>query len=129
MRCYKFFQFLTFKSIFTLTRVCNNSYLILKHLCFYRRVPSLLEYFSYIFHHSSFLVGPVCSFKDYMDFIVGDDMARAKKVCRKLALPLSSTELLIITFITKWKRFCVTSRLLWFFCFVCLFGCLFLHKK
>lgn len=44
-----------------------------------RRFPSLLEYFSYIFHHSSFLVGPVCSFKDYMDFIMGEDMARAKK--------------------------------------------------
>ncbi|XP_015757322.1 PREDICTED: membrane-bound O-acyltransferase domain-containing protein 2-like [Acropora digitifera] len=43
------------------------------------RFPSLLEYFSYIFHHSSFLVGPVCSFKDYMDFIMGEDMARAKK--------------------------------------------------
>jgi len=44
-----------------------------------RRFPSLLEYFSYIFYHSSFLVGPVCSFKDYMDFIIGEDMARAKK--------------------------------------------------
>lgn len=41
------------------------------------RVPSFLEYFGYIFHHSMLLAGPVCSFKDYMDFIEGRDIARA----------------------------------------------------
>ena len=43
----------------------------------YRRVPSPLEYFGYIFHHSMLLVGPVCTFKEYMDFIEGRDIARA----------------------------------------------------
>ena len=46
-------------------------------LLFGRRVPSLLEYFGYMFHHSMLLAGPVCSFKDYMDFIEGRDIARA----------------------------------------------------
>jgi len=42
-----------------------------------KRVPSPLEYFGYIFHHSMLLVGPVCTFKEYMDFIEGRDIARA----------------------------------------------------
>ena len=47
-------------------------------MCFFdRRVPSLLEYFGYLFHHSTMLVGPVCTFSDYMDFIEGRDIARA----------------------------------------------------
>ncbi|KAJ7361775.1 Lysophospholipid acyltransferase 2 [Desmophyllum pertusum] len=41
------------------------------------RVPSLLEYFGYMFHHSMLLAGPVCTFNDYMDFIEGRDIARA----------------------------------------------------
>ena len=47
-------------------------------MCFFdRRVPSLLEYFGYLLNHSTLLVGPVCTFNDYMDFIEGRDIARA----------------------------------------------------
>jgi len=46
-------------------------------ICFGRRVPSLLEYFGYTFHHSMLLAGPACTFNDYIDFIEGRDIARA----------------------------------------------------
>jgi len=42
-----------------------------------KRVPSLLEYFGYTFHHSMLLAGPACTFNDYIDFIEGRDIARA----------------------------------------------------
>lgn len=41
------------------------------------RIPSILEYFGYMFHHSTLLAGPVCTFNDYMDFIEGRDIAPA----------------------------------------------------
>ena len=50
---------------------------------FYRRVPSLLEYFGYMFHHSILLAGPLCTFNDYMDFIEGRDIARATDQVRQ----------------------------------------------
>nr|XP_058944698.1 lysophospholipid acyltransferase 6-like isoform X2 [Pocillopora verrucosa] len=42
--------------------------------CRLEKVPSLLEYFSYLFHYSTILVGPVCTFKDFSDFINGSDI-------------------------------------------------------
>lgn len=42
-----------------------------------RRMPSFLEYYGYIFHHSMLLVGPVCSYKEYIDFIEGHDIRQA----------------------------------------------------
>ena len=40
----------------------------------YRKIPSLLEYFGYLFHYSTILVGPVCTFKEFNDFIDGSDI-------------------------------------------------------
>ena len=40
-------------------------------------MPSFLEYYGYIFHHSMLLVGPVCSYKEYIDFIEGHDIRQA----------------------------------------------------
>ena len=40
-----------------------------------RRVPTVLEYFAYLFHYSMLFAGPVCTFKEYMDFIEGKDIA------------------------------------------------------
>ena len=39
-----------------------------------RKVPSLLEYFSYLFHYSTILAGPVCTFREFNDFIDGSDI-------------------------------------------------------
>ena len=39
-----------------------------------RKVPSLLEYFSYLFHYSMILAGPVCTFREFNDFIDGSDV-------------------------------------------------------
>ncbi|KAL9962973.1 hypothetical protein ACROYT_G032132 [Oculina patagonica] len=38
------------------------------------KVPSLLEYFSYLFHFSTILAGPVCTFREFNDFIDGSDI-------------------------------------------------------
>ena len=37
-------------------------------------MPTLLEYFSYLFHYSTVLAGPVCTFKEFNDFIDGSDV-------------------------------------------------------
>ena len=58
------------------------------HLFSNRRVPSLLEYFGYMFHHSMLLVGPACTFRDYMDFIEGHDIARVADQVSGVALLL-----------------------------------------
>ena len=55
-------------------------------ICFDRRIPSLLEYFGYMFHHSTLLAGPVCTFNDFMDFIEGRDIASATDQVRKKIL-------------------------------------------
>ncbi|KAL9962970.1 hypothetical protein ACROYT_G032129 [Oculina patagonica] len=52
-----------------------------------RRVPSLLEYFSYLFHFSTILAGPVCTFREFNDFIDGSDI-RPKKPGEKEPSPL-----------------------------------------
>ncbi|XP_070565275.1 lysophospholipid acyltransferase 6-like isoform X2 [Ptychodera flava] len=36
-----------------------------------RRIPSVLEYTSYLFHFQALAVGPFCFYKDYIDFIEG----------------------------------------------------------
>ncbi|XP_031558739.1 lysophospholipid acyltransferase 1-like [Actinia tenebrosa] len=40
--------------------------------------PSILEYFGYMFHYSGFLVGPSCTYVQYIDFIEGKDIERAR---------------------------------------------------
>uniref|UniRef100_A0A3Q0S9L4 Membrane bound O-acyltransferase domain containing 2b n=1 Tax=Amphilophus citrinellus TaxID=61819 RepID=A0A3Q0S9L4_AMPCI len=41
-------------------------------LCVLRRMPSLLEYFSYNCNFMGILAGPTCSYNDYIAFIEGD---------------------------------------------------------
>lgn len=41
-------------------------------LCAFRRMPSLLEYFSYNCNFMGILAGPTCSYNDYIAFIQGD---------------------------------------------------------
>ncbi|XP_077978158.1 membrane-bound glycerophospholipid O-acyltransferase 2-like [Glandiceps talaboti] len=36
-----------------------------------RRFPSIIEYYSYIFHFQAYLVGPFCFYKDYIEFVEG----------------------------------------------------------
>ena len=36
-----------------------------------RKMPTLLEYFSYIFHFQVLMCGPVVFYRDYIDFING----------------------------------------------------------
>ena len=53
---------------------------------FGRRVPSTLQYFGYMFHHSMLLAGPTCTFNDYIDFIEGRDIARATEQVSGMSL-------------------------------------------
>lgn len=54
-----------------------------------KKVPTLLEYFSYLFHYSTVLAGPVCTFKEFNDFIDGSDV-RPKGTGQKEPSPLSA---------------------------------------
>ena len=51
---------------------------------YFRKVPSLLEYFSYLFHYSTILAGPVCTFKEFNDFIDGSDIRPKVLYCKHL---------------------------------------------
>ncbi|XP_020624973.1 membrane-bound O-acyltransferase domain-containing protein 2-like isoform X2 [Orbicella faveolata] len=53
-----------------------------------KKVPSLLEYFSYLFHYSTILAGPVCTFREFNDFIDGSDI-RPKDPGQKEPSPMS----------------------------------------
>ncbi|XP_015431977.1 PREDICTED: lysophospholipid acyltransferase 1 isoform X2 [Dufourea novaeangliae] len=43
-----------------------------------KMMPSTLEYFSYVFHFQALMAGPVILYRDYMDFIQGQNLAGAK---------------------------------------------------
>ncbi|XP_073250221.1 lysophospholipid acyltransferase 1-like isoform X1 [Porites lutea] len=77
-----------------------------------KRMPSFLEYYGYIFHHSMLLVGPVCSYKEYIDFIEGRDIAQATIKGHKEPSPtvptlqkLASSLLCVILFLLGSKVF------------------------
>lgn len=38
----------------------------------FRKMPTLLEYFSYVFHFQVLMCGPVIFYRDYIDFINGN---------------------------------------------------------
>jgi len=42
---------------------------IIKMFSFCRKMPTALEYFSYIFHFQALMAGPVIFYRDYTDFI------------------------------------------------------------
>lgn len=41
-----------------------------------RKLPSLLEYFAYCLHFQSLLAGPIVLYKDYIEFIEGNNILR-----------------------------------------------------
>ncbi|XP_070565264.1 lysophospholipid acyltransferase 2-like isoform X3 [Ptychodera flava] len=43
-----------------------------------RRIPSVLEYISYLFHFQGLAIGPFCFYKDYIDFIEGKHLVPYK---------------------------------------------------
>ncbi|XP_011406119.2 PREDICTED: lysophospholipid acyltransferase 1-like [Amphimedon queenslandica] len=51
-------------------------------------IPSLLEYFSYNFCFMTFLAGPTTTYREYDDFITGNNMIRAKQVTGSDPSPL-----------------------------------------
>ena len=55
----------------------ETGFYIFCFLLFYREFPTPLEYFGYLFHFSSFLVGPTYTYREYIDFIEGKDIERA----------------------------------------------------
>lgn len=57
-----------------------------------KKLPSLLEYFSYIFFFSGFLTGPVAEFREYREFV--DRSMFVKEVA---ALPQTLTSVLPYT--------------------------------
>ncbi|CAK9809948.1 Lysophospholipid acyltransferase 6 [Anthophora quadrimaculata] len=45
-----------------------------------KKMPTTLEYFSYVFHFQALMAGPVIFYRDYIDFINGHSLAGAKAV-------------------------------------------------
>ncbi|XP_053995551.1 lysophospholipid acyltransferase 6 [Hylaeus anthracinus] len=43
-----------------------------------KKMPSTLEYFSYVFHFQALMAGPVILYRDYMDFIQGHNLSGRK---------------------------------------------------
>ncbi|XP_017764024.1 PREDICTED: membrane-bound O-acyltransferase domain-containing protein 2 isoform X1 [Eufriesea mexicana] len=43
-----------------------------------KKMPTTLEYFSYVFHFQALMVGPVIFYRDYIDFIHGRNLAGTK---------------------------------------------------
>ncbi|CAD1476916.1 unnamed protein product, partial [Heterotrigona itama] len=43
-----------------------------------KKMPTTLEYFSYVFHFQALMAGPVIFYRDYIDFIHGRNLAGAK---------------------------------------------------
>ena len=40
---------------------------------FFRKYPSLIEVFGYVFHFSGLICGPTFFFREYMEFISGEN--------------------------------------------------------
>lgn len=43
-----------------------------------KQMPTLLEYFSFVFHFQALMAGPVIYYRDYMDFIHGRNMSKPR---------------------------------------------------
>jgi len=78
-----------------------------------KRIPSVLEYFGYMFHHSMLLAGPACTFNDYIDFIEGRDIARAtEQKMRKEPSPVNAMLTKLSFSLTYMVLFAFLSKLL-----------------
>ncbi|XP_015593100.1 lysophospholipid acyltransferase 1 isoform X5 [Cephus cinctus] len=46
----------------------------------FRKLPTALEYFSYVFHFQALMAGPIIFYRDYIDFIHGSKIRGAKSL-------------------------------------------------
>ncbi|CAH3150776.1 unnamed protein product [Pocillopora meandrina] len=77
-----------------------------------QRIPSLLEYFGYMFHHSTLLAGPVCTFNDFMDFIEGRDIASATdQETKKEPSPTNAVVTKLASSLLCLVLFCILSKI------------------
>ena len=47
-------------------------------MAYFRKMPTTLEYFSYVFHFQALMAGPVIFYRDYIDFIHGRNLTGAR---------------------------------------------------
>jgi hypothetical protein len=45
-----------------------------------RDPPSLIEFLSYIFNFQGIIVGPLCFYNDYIDFITGNNILKKRVI-------------------------------------------------
>ncbi len=45
-----------------------------------RDSPSLIEFLSYIFNFQGIIVGPLCFYNDYIDFITGNNILKKRVI-------------------------------------------------
>ena len=52
----------------------NNFTFYIKYLINFRKTPSPAEFFGYVFYFAGIIVGPAFFYRDYIEFITGENM-------------------------------------------------------
>ncbi|XP_077978754.1 lysophospholipid acyltransferase 6-like [Glandiceps talaboti] len=80
-----------------------------------RRFPPVLEYYSYIFHFQTFLVGPFCFYTDYIDFIQGKHLVPYKIKTKDGKEVIISREPSVMIALFRKSMFFITSTVIVYF--------------
>ncbi|XP_077978755.1 membrane-bound glycerophospholipid O-acyltransferase 2-like [Glandiceps talaboti] len=81
-----------------------------------RRFPSVLEYYSYIFHFQTFLVGPFCFYTDYIDFIQGKHLIPYKIKTKDGKEVIINREPSVMIALFRKSMLFITSAVIVYFC-------------
>ncbi|XP_028405989.1 lysophospholipid acyltransferase 1-like isoform X1 [Dendronephthya gigantea] len=66
---------------------------------FCRKRPSFLEFFSYILHFSMLLVGPSCSYYEFMEFVDGTNMKGFKQSGKAYLPMVTATKKILLSYV------------------------------
>lgn len=75
-------------------------------MAYFRKMPTTLEYFSYVFHFQALMAGPVIFYRDYIDFIHGRNLTGARALTVRVLFnhPFFCVYTLSITTATKKRK-------------------------
>lgn len=75
-------------------------------MAYFRKMPTTLEYFSYVFHFQALMAGPVIFYRDYIDFIHGRNLTGARALTVRVLFnhPFFCVYTLSITTTTKKEK-------------------------
>jgi hypothetical protein len=84
------------KHAFNHARVCSSVFFI-----YLRRRPSLIEFLSYMFNFQGVLVGPLVFYKDYDEFITGENVRKYQVKKYRKYLMLNSRQFSLLKFLIR----------------------------